>query len=189
MITENLSTLKIHKLTKEQYERELAAGRIDENALYLTPDEGADIDLSSYATVEQLNAKADSDHNHSGLYLTEEEIDAKLEAKSDFSGDYNDLSNKPTIPSIDGLATESYVNTAVDGVTADDLGIYVQDGEPANAVAGDIWVDTANDPSYIPAVLPEITEADNGKVLMVVNGRLQLVSLNLSVDANGVISI
>ena len=39
MITENLSTLKIHKLTKEQYDRELAAGRIDENALYLTPDD------------------------------------------------------------------------------------------------------------------------------------------------------
>lgn len=38
MITENVSTLKINKLTKAQYERELAAGRIDENALYLTPD-------------------------------------------------------------------------------------------------------------------------------------------------------
>ena len=39
MITENLPTLVIHKLTKEQYERELAAGRLDENAIYLTPDE------------------------------------------------------------------------------------------------------------------------------------------------------
>jgi hypothetical protein len=39
MITENLSTLKIHKLTQEQYDRELASGRLDENALYLTPDE------------------------------------------------------------------------------------------------------------------------------------------------------
>ena len=38
MITENLSTLKIHKLTQAQYDRELAAGRIDENAIYLTPD-------------------------------------------------------------------------------------------------------------------------------------------------------
>lgn len=40
MNTENISTLKIHKLTKAQYDRELAAGRIDENALYLTPDDG-----------------------------------------------------------------------------------------------------------------------------------------------------
>lgn len=39
MITENVSTLKINKLTQAQYERELAAGNIDENALYLTPGE------------------------------------------------------------------------------------------------------------------------------------------------------
>jgi len=44
LITENLSTLKIHKLTKEQYERELAAGRIDKNALYITPDEVGTVD-------------------------------------------------------------------------------------------------------------------------------------------------
>ena len=42
MITENLSTLKIHKLTKEQYDRELTAGNIDETALYLTPEEEND---------------------------------------------------------------------------------------------------------------------------------------------------
>ena len=57
MITENLSTLKIHKLTQSQYDRELEAGNIDENALYLTPDEA--IDLSGYATAEQ-GAKADT---------------------------------------------------------------------------------------------------------------------------------
>ena len=53
MNTENLSTLKIHKLTQDQYDRELAAGRIDPNALYLTPDE--EVDLSAYATKEELN--------------------------------------------------------------------------------------------------------------------------------------
>ena len=63
MITENLSTLKIHKLTQAQYDRELEAGRIDPNALYLTPNE--EIDLSQYATIEQLNGKADIDHTHS----------------------------------------------------------------------------------------------------------------------------
>ena len=33
--------------------------------------------------------------------------------KSDFSGNYNDLSNKPVIPSINGLATEAYVDNLV----------------------------------------------------------------------------
>lgn len=51
MITENLSTLKIHKLTRKQYERELEAGRIDKNAIYLTPDE------SEYATQEYVDNK------------------------------------------------------------------------------------------------------------------------------------
>jgi hypothetical protein len=37
LITENLNTLKIHKLTQAQYDRILAAGEVDENALYLTP--------------------------------------------------------------------------------------------------------------------------------------------------------
>jgi hypothetical protein len=53
LITENLSTLKIHKLTQVQYERELAANNIDKSAMYLTPDEG--VDLSSYATKTELN--------------------------------------------------------------------------------------------------------------------------------------
>lgn len=52
MITENVSTLKIHKLTQEQFDRELEAGRIDETALYLTPDE--EIDLSPYATKDEI---------------------------------------------------------------------------------------------------------------------------------------
>jgi hypothetical protein len=58
MITENLPTLTIHKLSKAQYERELASGRIDANALYLTPDEA--VDLTPYATIEQLNSAVDS---------------------------------------------------------------------------------------------------------------------------------
>lgn len=36
-------------------------------------------------------------------------------AKAMFSGDYNDLNNKPTIPSIEGLATEEYVKKAIAG--------------------------------------------------------------------------
>ena len=48
MKIENLSTLQIHKLTQVQYERELDAGRIDEYALYLVPDD--EKDLSNYYT-------------------------------------------------------------------------------------------------------------------------------------------
>jgi hypothetical protein len=54
MITQNVSTLKIHKLTKEQYDRELAADRIDPNALYFTTTDEEGVDLSGYATKEEL---------------------------------------------------------------------------------------------------------------------------------------
>lgn len=46
------------------------------------------------------------------LMALKEEVDSK----STFSGNYNDLSNKPDIPSIDGLASETYVNNVVDNV-------------------------------------------------------------------------
>ena len=62
MITENLSTLKIHKLTKAQYERELKAGNIDESALYLTPDEDAlIIDTTLSIEGQAADAKAVGD--------------------------------------------------------------------------------------------------------------------------------
>lgn len=59
MITENLSTLKIHKLTQEQYDRELAAGRIDQSALYLTPDEVVEKEV--FIVAAGLTPKAEID--------------------------------------------------------------------------------------------------------------------------------
>lgn len=80
MITENLSTLKIYKLTQEQYERKLANGEIDQAALYFTDDDSEDIDMSMYVTVDQLNNKADAEHIHNDIYYTETEIDEKIDA-------------------------------------------------------------------------------------------------------------
>ena len=39
MRTENISTLKINKLSQAQYDRAVEAGNIDETALYFTPDD------------------------------------------------------------------------------------------------------------------------------------------------------
>lgn len=44
MTIENVSTLKIHNLTQQQYDREAIAGNLKENELYLTP--APNIDLS-----------------------------------------------------------------------------------------------------------------------------------------------
>ena len=116
MITENLSTLKIHKLTQTQYERELAAGNIDANALYLTPDEN--IDLSHYATVEQLNLKADSNHNHNELYYTEFEIDAKLESKSDKTHNHDSFYDAKGSADEALASAKSYTDTKTSGLVS-----------------------------------------------------------------------
>jgi hypothetical protein len=56
------------------------------------------------------NALSDlvSDATHQTVTDTEK---AAWNAKSNFSGNYDDLSNKPEIPSISGLATETYATT------------------------------------------------------------------------------
>lgn len=69
---------------------------------------------------EQLNAKSNASHTHDELHshdnlatlhkITEAKIKA-WDAKSDFSGSYNDLTNKPTIPTVD--VTKAYVDSEV----------------------------------------------------------------------------
>ena len=51
-------------------------------------------------------------------YTTAEKIKLAgiAEEATNFSGDYNDLINKPTIPSINGLASETYVNNKIAGL-------------------------------------------------------------------------
>ncbi len=58
-----------------------------------------------------------------------------------------------TAESIKTWAENKFLNK--DEVTADNFGVYVQDIEPTNAVAGDIWIDTANDATYIEPTLVE----------------------------------
>lgn len=82
------------------------------------------------------------------------------------SGDYNDLTNKPTIPSIEGLATETYVNEQI---------AAIEIPEQAQQVQAD-WAETdATSPAYIknkPSIsadgtLPVPQSAEVGQYLMV----------------------
>lgn len=58
MVTDNLSTLKIYKLTKEQYERKLEAGEIDENAFYFTDEKSSDVSIDDTLSVSGAAADA-----------------------------------------------------------------------------------------------------------------------------------
>jgi translation initiation factor 6 (eIF-6) len=56
MITDNLSTLKINKLTKAQYDSALAAGTINDTELYLVPDTPIEIATNSIAGLVKIGS-------------------------------------------------------------------------------------------------------------------------------------
>lgn len=162
-------------------------------ATNFTPKQGELIvyDIDSNYSYERIKI-GDGAQNVNALPFVNDALRTELIAKINSVDDKVDVvgGKVDTLSTLVGdTAVSEQISTAIDETTADDFGIYVQSQEPTDAVAGDIWIDTANDPSYMPPTLPEITEADNGKVLMVVNGKLQLVNLNLTTDANGVLSI
>lgn len=88
MITENLSTLKIHRLTQEQYNREYEAGRIDETAMYLTPEIVSDIDLSKATGI--LPIKKGGTGNDSGYIRTGQISSSTIGYKATAEGSEND---------------------------------------------------------------------------------------------------
>jgi hypothetical protein len=88
--TKNLPLLKIHKLSNAQYERELIAGRIDENALYLTPEE------SSLTEEKDPTVPAWAKEATKPTY-TADEVGALSKDTLLFSGNYEDLTNAPDI--------------------------------------------------------------------------------------------
>lgn len=92
MKTTNIPTLTIHKLTQAQYDRELANGNIDENAIYLTPDnssgatpEGDYVDMDTFVTgMTEMDSrvieleKVDHDHTNKAKIDTYDKTQTEL---------------------------------------------------------------------------------------------------------------
>lgn len=140
------------------------------------------VDVNKAYVDEQLSNKSDINHTHIELHthnnkdvldvVTQEKIN-EWNSKSDFSGDYNDLINKPTIPTLDGYATESYVKNAIadaqlnggGGTGNVDLSGYATKDElNAKANVSDIPTKTSqltNDSKFLTSVPSEyVTESE-----------------------------
>lgn len=107
----------------------------------------AESDLAA-ALKEKVNAAADGNHSHSNKSVLDGITAAKVSAwdgKSDFSGDYNDLANKPSIP-------EAYVHPS---------------SHPASMITGLATVATTGKYSdltgcpTIPTTVAALTDAGN----------------------------
>ncbi len=69
-------------------------------------------EVGAVPTTRTVNGKALS----SNITLSATDVGALPNTTTLFSGNYNDLTNKPTIPNIDGLATTNYVDNAVSNI-------------------------------------------------------------------------
>jgi hypothetical protein len=74
--------------------------------------DGLQLAISERATQEDID-KAIELHNHNDLYAAKEHNHDDKYATRGHVHSYNDLTNKPEIPSIEGLASEAYVNAAI----------------------------------------------------------------------------
>jgi len=72
---------------------------VDQKLLDVTS--GGEIDLSEYAKTEDIPTKTSELTNDSGFLTQHQDISGKADKSELFSGDYNDLTNKPTIPAVD----------------------------------------------------------------------------------------
>ena len=81
-----------------------------------------EVDLTGYATETYVNDAIDQALVGGDVDLSEYAKTADL-AKVATSGNYNDLTNLPTIPSTTGLATEEYVDNAVNNIDLTDYAL------------------------------------------------------------------
>ena len=92
----------------------------------------------NFASKEEL-------HEHTNKSVLDKITSDKITSwdnKSDFSGSYDDLTDKPTIPSIDGLASEEYVEEKMNALEL----IETSDTEPENEKVS-IWINSSEDTS------------------------------------------
>ena len=118
------------------------------------------------------------------------------------SGNYNDLSNKPTIPTVtlNGSSTTSPSFYAPTGagtsgqvLTSNGSGAPTWQAPQSGGVTGVILPDgtnlVSNGVATIPIELPSVSSSDNGQVLTVVNGAWAMATPSSGVAGVGVSEI
>ena len=150
MITENLSTLKINRLTQEQYDTALTNGSINANELYLTPDDN-ELDTSSFLRVTDVGSAVDINPiNADTLQGKSASYFATASNISTINGSLNTINSD--ISTINGslsakapLASPSFTGTAkvaagTDYTTAKLRNITLSTASPSGGNNGDIWI-------------------------------------------------
>ena len=136
MITENLTTLKINQLTQAQYEAALAAGTINENELYATPDDN-ELDTTTFLRVSDVGSAVDTNP------INADTLGGKSASEFLTAVDKTELNN--TINTKAPLASPTFTGTAkvaagTDYTTAKLRNVILSTANPSGGNNGDIWI-------------------------------------------------
>ena len=136
MIIENLTTLKINQLTQAQYEAAIAAGTINENELYATPDDN-ELDTTTFLRVSDVGSAVDTNP------INADRLGGKSASEFLTTADKTELNN--TINTKAPLASPIFTGTAkvaagTDYTTAKLRNVILSTANPSGGNNGDIWI-------------------------------------------------
>ena len=159
-------------------------------------DVGADASGTASSLITNHNAST-SAHTDIRNALAEKQAKGDYALKSDVPTKVSQLTNDknyltsytetdPTVPAwAKATSKPTYTKSEIGLGNVDNVKQYSASNPPpypVQSVNGKTGAVTLS-------VLPSVTTADNGKVLMVVNGAWSVVDINLSIDSNGVLSV
>ena len=136
MIIENLTTLGINQLTQAQYEAALAAGTVNENELYATPDDN-ELDTTTFLRVSDVGSAVDTNP------INADTLGGKSASEFLTAVDKTELNN--TINTKAPLASPTFTGTAkvaagTDYTTAKLRNVILSTANPSGGNNGDIWI-------------------------------------------------
>ena len=136
MIIENLTTLKINQLTQAQYEAAIAAGTINENEIYATPDNN-ELDTTTFLRVSDVGSAVDTNP------INADTLGGKSASEFLTTVDKTELNN--TINTKAPLASPTFTGTAkvaagTDYTTAKLRNVILSTANPSGGNNGDIWI-------------------------------------------------
>lgn len=147
MIIENLTTLKINQLTQAQYEAALAAGTVNENELYATPDDN-ELDTTTFLRVSDVGSAVDTNPINadtlggkaaSEFLTTADKTELNNSINTNKTELNNSISTKAPLasPAFTGSAT---VAAGTDYTTAKLRNVILSTANPSGGNNGDIWI-------------------------------------------------
>lgn len=147
MIKDTLSTLKINKLTQAQYDAALVAGTIQDNELYMTPDDN-ELDTTSFLRVSDVGSAVDPNPVNADMLGGKSAGDFAL--KTDLNelakkSELEPLATKTELNAKAPLASPTFTGTPATAAntnytTAQLRNITLSTADPSGGSNGDIWI-------------------------------------------------